>query len=294
MRGKIIRGIAGFYDISTGEGRVYRTRARGVFRNLGIKPLVGDDVEFDVISEKDSEGNLVRVLERKNTLLRPAAANIDAALIVFALTDPEPNLNLLDRFLLHMDVQGIPVTAFFNKSDLDPGTLTERYRSVYRNAGCGFLAGSVHTRETEEEIRRFLRGKTTVLAGPSGVGKSSLTNLLFGGERMEVGELSRKIRRGKQTTRHTELFHLEQDTFVLDTPGFTSLEVQGIGAEELQFYYPEFEAFRPDCRFTGCRHLKEGENICAVRRAVKAGSIPMERYENYTQIYYDLKEKERL
>ncbi len=294
MRGKIVKAISGFYYISTGGGRIYQTRAKGVFRNLGIKPLVGDDVGFDVISEKDGEGNLTEVLPRKNTLLRPAAANIDAALVVFALTDPEPNLNLLDRFLLHMDAREIPVTAFFNKSDLAGGEKAEKYRSIYKNAGCGFLTGSVQTRETEEEIRDFLRGKTTVLAGPSGVGKSSLTNLLFGETTMEVGELSKKIRRGKQTTRHTELFHIEQDTFLLDTPGFTSLEVQGIASGELQFYYPEFEPYRSDCRFTGCLHLKEAENICGVKRAVKAGGIPQERYLNYTQIYYDLKEKERL
>lgn len=290
MEGKIIKAIAGFYYIHTEQGRVYACRARGIFRKDGLKPLVGDNAAFSVLDEEKGEGSLDAVLPRKNVLIRPAVANVDQALLVFALRDPEPNLNLLDRFLVYMGMQDIPVILYFNKTDLDQEGRAERYRGIYEAAGYQVLCGTTQSEETAARIRQVLSGKTTVLAGPSGVGKSSLTNLLHAEERMEVGALSEKIRRGKQTTRHTELFSLFGNAYLLDTPGFTSLTLPGLSEKELGAYYPEFQAPAAGCRFSGCQHVNEGQEICGVKQAVAEGVISQLRYENYLQIYGELKQ----
>lgn len=294
MNGKIIKGIGGFYYIHCFEDDIiYQCRAVGIFRKLGIKPLPGDNVSFDITDTKDLEGSLSGIHPRKNVLIRPAVANVDQALIVFALKDPEPNLNLLDRFLIYMETQKLNSTVFFNKLDLDDGGLAEKYAGIYANAGCGVICGSTSDDSCIDCIREILKGKTTVLAGPSGVGKSSLTNKLYRSGCMEVGEISRKIRRGKQTTRHTEIFTIDPHSYVLDTPGFTSLYITGLRAEELEAYFPEFEDFIPRCRFTGCSHIYEGSELCAVLRAVDEQKISPSRYDTYRRLYAELKEQER-
>ena len=300
MTGKIIKGIGGFYYIHATDNRIYACRAVGIFRKLGIKPLVGDDVDFEVTDEKDLEGSLTAIHERRNILIRPAVANIDQAMIIFAVREPDPNLNLLDRFLVYMGMQHIPVVIYFNKADLDQSGLMARYRGIYEAAGYEVICGSTDDPETLQKIRTALKGRTTVMAGPSGVGKSSLTNRLFEGAHMEVGKLSQKIKRGKQTTRHTELIALkpgdgdlaDDEAYVLDTPGFTSLYVTGVASQDLEGYFEEFTPWIPDCRYVGCSHVNEGKSICGVRQAVGRGDISVERYENYCQIYGELKERE--
>ena len=294
MTGKIIKGIGGFYYIHAPEtDRVYSCRAVGIFRKIGIKPLVGDNVGFEVLDEAKGEGSLTSIEERRNVLIRPAVANIDQAMVVFAVREPDLNTNLLDRFLIYMGMQDIPVNIFLNKSDLNRDGLMEHYREIYEHAGYRVICGSTENEADVACIRERLKGKTTVLAGPSGVGKSSLTNKLNDGVCMEVGELSAKIKRGKQTTRHTELFTIDADSYVLDTPGFTSLYVTGVDKERLQFYFDEFLPYYDKCRYTGCSHIYEADEICAVKRAVDAGDIPAERYENYRLIYEELKSGER-
>ena len=294
MTGKIIKGIGGFYYIHAPEtDKVYTCRAVGIFRKLGIKPLVGDNVEFEVLDEEAGEGSLTKIAERSNVLIRPAVANIDQALVVFAVREPDLNTNLLHRFLIYMGMQDIPVNIFLNKSDLNRDGLMEHYTHIYEHAGYNVICGSTECEADVDAVRKVLKGKTTVLAGPSGVGKSSLTNKLNDGVCMEVGELSAKIKRGKQTTRHTELFTIDADSYVLDTPGFTSLYVTGVDKERLQFYFDEFLPYYDKCKFTGCSHIYEADDICAVKRAVAAGAIPEERYENYRLIYEELKAGER-
>lgn len=292
VKGKIIRAISGFFYVQSKEN-VWTCKAKGVFRSVKLKPIVGDDVEFEIVDEGRKEGNLSSVLKRRNILIRPEVSNVDQAMVVFALRDPDPNMNLLDRFLIHMGQQSIPVILFLNKSDLDQAGLGAAYQSIYENAGCDVIVGSNGDAETMFKVRERLQGKTTVLAGPSGVGKSSLLLQLDASANAKVGELSAKIRRGKQTTRHSELFTIGPDTYLLDTPGFTSLYVQKLASKDLQLYYREFDPYVPDCRFTGCSHISEPPEYCRVKRAVEEGSIPRLRYDNYVQIYHEIKETER-
>ena len=291
MTGKIIKGIAGFYYVHDGISNVYECKAKGVFRNKKIKPLVGDNVEFDIIDEQEKTGNIVDILTRENELIRPAVANIDQAMIVFAVTAPEPNLNLLDRFLVTMEAQNVPVVICFNKKDLATEEEAGKLTSIYEAAGYEVHLTNAKSGEGMEEIRGILRGKTTALAGPSGVGKSTITNEIQPEAAMETGAISEKIKRGKHTTRHSEICFVEEDTFVMDTPGFSSMFVENMKPEELQNYFPEFDPFIPDCRFLGCAHF--GERECGVKDAVKEGKIAASRYENYRLVYEELKNKRR-
>lgn len=289
MKGKIIRGVAGFYVVES-AGKRCMCRARGLFRRKGIKPLVGDLIRAEEAVTEESEASIVEIFPRKNVLLRPAVSNIDQALVVLALRSPEPRLYLLDEYLLTMEKQNIPAAVLWNKTDLNEGNLLERYTEIYRRAGYRVLSLSTRTGEGMEELWAFLRGKTTVLAGPSGVGKSSLTNLLCPEVSMEVGEISRKISRGKQTTRHTELFPLGEESYLLDTPGFTSVRVE-TDEEELRTLFPELLLREGQCRFTGCRHLSEPD--CAVKEAVAGGLIPPSRYESYQKLMRELSERRK-
>lgn len=291
MTGKIIKGIAGFYYVNDGENRVYQCRAKGIFRNRKIKPLVGDNVEFSILDEEAGEGNIDEILPRKNALVRPAAANVDQALVLFALTQPSPNLNLLDRFLVMMAMEKIPVVICFNKADLGDGAMEEEYKKIYEGAGYEVHFISARTDLGMDQVRELLRGRTTVLAGPSGVGKSSLTNRIQPEASMETGGISRKIERGKHTTRHSELFFVEKDTYMMDTQGFSSMYTPEIEASELKEFFPEFAEFEDECRFLGCVHI--GERVCGVKEAVKEGKISLSRYENYRLIYEELKQKRR-
>ena len=291
MTGKIIKGIAGFYYVNDGENRVYQCRAKGIFRNRKIKPLVGDNVEFSILDEEAGEGNIDEILPRKNALVRPAAANVDQALVLFALTQPSPNLNLLDRFLVMMAMEEIPVVICFNKADLGDGAMEEEYKKIYEGAGYEDHFISARTDLGMDQVRELLRGRTTVLAGPSGVGKSSLTNRIQPKASMETGGISRKIERGKHTTRHSELFFVEKDTYMMDTPGFSSMFTPDIEANELKDYFPEFAQYEDDCKFLGCVHI--GEKVCGVKDAVAEGKISKSRYDNYRLMYEELKQKRR-
>ena len=261
MTGKIMKGIAGFYYVHDGISGVYECKAKGIFRNKKIKPLVGDDVEFTILDEEEKTGNIVDILDRENELIRPAVANIDQAMVVFAATAPEPNLNLLDRFLVTMESQDVPVVICFNKKDLVTEEEAKRLTSIYEAAGYEVHLTNAKSGEGIEQIRSLLRGKTTVLAGPSGVGKSTITNEIQPEAEMETGTISEKIKRGKHTTRHSELFFVETDTFVMDTPGFSSMFVDNMKPEELQQFFPEFEEFIPDCRFLGCVYILQMSDV---------------------------------
>ena len=221
MQGKIIKGIAGFYYVNVVESGVYECKAKGVFRKEKIKPLVGDNVRIEILDEENKTGNIVEIFPRKNELIRPAVANIDQALVVFAVTKPAPHFNLLDRFLVMMERKEIPVVLCFNKRDIATSPEIAELEAIYEKCGYPIVFTSALEQENIEEIRRLLLKKTTAIAGPSGVGKSSLINLLQNQVQMETGTISRKIERGKHTTRHSELIAVDADSYIMDTPGFS-------------------------------------------------------------------------
>ncbi len=291
MRGKIIKGIAGFYYVYV-EGRgTYECKAKGIFRKDHKKPLVGDDVEADVLDEEAMLGNIREILPRKSALIRPAVANVDQALIIFAIVKPNPNFNLLDRFLIRMERQNLPTIICFNKQDIATEKEKEALRRAYETCGYQVLFISALEKEGLEQVKELLAGKTTTVAGPSGVGKSSLINQLAPKAQMETGDISRKIERGKHTTRHSEIIALGENTYIVDTPGFTSLDISEITKEELGTYYPEFVQYEPYCKFSGCAHISEPS--CGVKDAVAEGKISQVRYENYMVLYQELKEIKR-
>ena len=291
MKGKIVKGIAGFYYVHVVESGVYECKAKGVFRKEKIKPLVGDNVEIEVLNEDSKEGNIVRILPRKNELIRPAVANIDQALVVFAVAKPDPHFNLLDRFLVMMETKELPVVLCFNKSDIADDALIEKLRQVYEPTGYPLIFTSAREDDNIEEVRKVLKGKTTAIAGPSGVGKSSIINLLQPEANMETGTISRKIERGKHTTRHSELFPIDEESYIMDTPGFSSLYVNDFEKEELKYYFPEFAEYEGMCRFNGCDHVHEPG--CAVKEAVEEKKIHEIRYQDYIEMYEELKNKRR-
>ena len=291
MKGKIVKGIAGFYYVHVVESGVYECKAKGVFRKEKIKPLVGDNVEIEVLNEDSKEGNIVRILPRKNELIRPAVANIDQALVVFAVAKPDPHFNLLDRFLVMMETKELPVVLCFNKSDIADDALIEKLRQVYEPTGYPLIFTSAREDDNIEEVRKVLKGKTTAIAGPSEVGKSSIINLLQPEANMETGTISRKIERGKHTTRHSELFPIDEESYIMDTPGFSSLYVNDFEKEELKYYFPEFAEYEGMCRFNGCDHVHEPG--CAVKEAVEEKKIHEIRYQDYIEMYEELKNKRR-
>lgn len=291
MQGKIIRGIAGFYYVHVPEIGVLECKAKGIFRKNKLKPLVGDLVTVSVIDEENKKGNIDEVLERKNELIRPAVANIDQALVIFAVKKPDPNLNLLDRFLIMMQQKNIPCILVFNKSDLATEEERNALEEIYKNSGCKILFISAKKDQGLEEIRIILSGKTSTVAGPSGVGKSSLINKLQSNVNMETGSISEKIERGKHTTRHTEFIPIGEETFIMDTPGFSSLAVFDMEKEELEQFYPEFDEYRDTCRFNGCSHTHEPG--CSVKEAIEEKKISKERYENYKLIYEELRNRKK-
>lgn len=290
LKGKIIRGVGGFYYVAS-EPDVYECRAKGAFRKEGLKPLVGDDCIIDIINSDTKTGNVSEILPRRNSLFRPEVANVDLILIVFAVKNPDPSLNLLDRFLINLELEKLPCIIAFNKEDIDADSEGEKYISVYKNAGYDARLISALTGEGFGELFESLKGKTAALAGPSGAGKSSTINRLFGKEISQTGELSAKISRGKNTTRHSELFIIGEDTYICDTPGFTSFENRGIEKEDLWKYYPEFVSHEKNCRFAGCSHISEPD--CGIKTAVEEGKISKVRYENYCMIYNELGAKRK-
>ncbi|MGI5989523.1 MAG: ribosome small subunit-dependent GTPase A [Lachnospiraceae bacterium] len=289
MQGIIVKGIAGFYYVYTDSG-ILECKAKGIFRNRKIKPLVGDRVDVVMLDEKDMTGSIEDILPRKNVLIRPACANIDQAVIVFAISRPKPNLYLLDKFLVMMQVQEVQTVIVFNKIDEAEEVEMDALRERYRGAGAKLLFVSAKDGQGIEDLRGILGGRVSIFAGPSGVGKSTLTNCLMREDCMETGDVSR-IGRGRQTTRHSQIFSISKGTYLMDTPGFTSFDLPELSKENLRYCFPEFSPYEGKCYFDGCVHLAEPD--CAVKAALEEGKIAQGRYDSYAQMYAELAERER-
>lgn len=280
MKGKIIKGIGGFYYVKTSEGDVIECRARGIFRNKNEKLYIGDDVEVSLIG---ASGTIEKIFPRRTVLVRPPVANIDAVVIVIAAADPAPDTLLADKLILSAEIAGIEPIICINKSDLKTD---EELLKTYKNAGYKAICVSAKNKKDIGKLRALIKNRTSAFAGLSGVGKSTLLGVLTGKEQ-ETGEISKKISRGRHTTRCVELLELSCGGFALDTPGFSSFEVGGVKAAELQNYFPEMKNFAENCRFKGCSHTQEPD--CAVKEAVEKGKIAKSRYESYLNFYETLK-----
>lgn len=279
-QGVIIKSLSGFYTVSTGDELV-TCKARGRLRHDGTSPLVGDRVEVSV--DEQGRGRVEHILPRRNRFIRPAVANVDQIVMFAAAANPVSDPFLIDRVAAIAALNGCETVICINKTDLDPA---ERLCETYRGAGFPVVCCSAETGEGVEELRAAIRGKTSAFTGNSGVGKSSVLNRLVPELCLPTGEVSERLGRGRHTTRHVELFALGEDTYVADTPGFASFEVEllePIRCEDLQHAFREFAPHLGNCRFQDCRHLKEPD--CAVRAAMEAGAIALERYRSYERLY---------
>lgn len=286
--GIITKGIGGFYYVQA-EEHVYECRARGIFRKEKITPLVGDRVRI-TINEISGQGVVEEIKKRDTVFIRPPVSNVNQAIIVFAVRKPNPNLVLLDRFLAMAENEDVDIVICFNKRELDEDYLKE-LETLYRGAGYPVISTSTKIGIGVEKFKNILRDQITVFAGPSGVGKSSLLNATQPNLNLQTGEISEKNARGKHTTRHVELLKLDFGGWVLDTPGFSSLNLDFIEQEDLQFLFREFVPFIGKCKFKGCSHINEPD--CAVKNAILEDGIVQSRYESYVQLLQEIKESRR-
>ena len=285
MRGRIEKALSGFYYVTTGS-EVLQCRARGKFRREGMSPMVGDWVQVRELG--NGEGFVEAVEERKNIFSRPAAANIDQLVIIAANAIPVTDPYLIDRISAIAALKGCDVLVVLNKCDLDPA---EELYAIYRASAIPVIRVSAETGEGLDDLRQAIAGKLSAFTGNSGVGKSSILNALDPAFALPVGEVSKALGRGRHTTRHVEMFSLGGDTYVIDTPGFSSFDTEELNLElkrRLPETFPEFAPYVDDCRFVGCRHVKE--KGCAVLAAMKEGKIPRSRHASYVRLAEELKD----
>ena len=276
MKGTIYKGIGGFYYVMTDELGSVECKARGKFRRERIIPMIGDEVEIEV---KNGKGSINEIYPRRSSLIRPAVANIDMIVVVAAAKSPDPSTSVIDKMLVNAEINGIEPIVCINKIDLaDCSDLMK----LYEAAGYRTVAVSAETGEGIDELYSLIHGRTAAFAGVSGVGKSSLLTLITG-QGLETGSVSDKISRGRHTTRHVELFKIHGGGYVLDTPGFSSIEPEDVACEELSQCFPEMRTLAGQCRFRGCAHI--GEPDCAVKEMVRSGEIAVSRYESYKELY---------
>jgi ribosome biogenesis GTPase / thiamine phosphate phosphatase len=287
-RGRIVKALSGFYYVES-EEILYQCRGRGNFRNRSITPLVGDWVEFD--AENKTDGYVMSIEERSNELVRPPIANVDQAVLVFSVKEPDFSTYLLDKLLVHTESNGISAVICLTKTDLGLEEETVHKVKEYEKIGYEVIYTTKDNKSPVEKLLPVLQHKVSVFAGQSGVGKSSLLNVIDPELNIETDIISKSLGRGKHTTRHVELVKLSGGGYVADTPGFSSLDFRGISSEILSHFYPEMAALINDCKFRGCTHINEPK--CAVKKAVGDGSIAEFRYESYTQFYQEIQSQKR-
>ena len=287
--GIIFKGIGGFYYVKCGQS-LYECKARGKFKNDKVVPMVGDYVSISIYDEDKKLGMIEVIKDRKTALVRPVVANVDQAIIVFSIKNPMPNIMLLDKMIVLAESSGLDVIVCFNKSDLDVTFDFEKYREIYEGAGYKVMNTCALSRVGVDELLELLKNRISVFSGPSGVGKSSLLNAIDDYS-AEIGELSEKIKRGKHTTRHSELFEIKNGGIIVDTPGFTSLSVSDIEEERLKEYFPEFRKYAEACRFDNCLHLNEPG--CCVKTALEQQKISKLRYDAYVYLYKEITDQRR-
>lgn len=286
-QGRVVKAISGFFDVYD-EGVTRRCRARGVFKKQGVSVLVGDRVTYEPMGLQ--EGVVVAVEPRTSELIRPPIANVDHALVVFAFVTPDLSRYMLDKTLVATAIAGVEVTVVLSKADLVSEEEVRLVSSVYRSCGYKVIPVATKLGLNVADVLASLQGKINVFAGPSGAGKSTLANAVLPGMDLQMGDVSEKIGRGKQTTRHIELFRIGEDsTWLADAPGFSQLQLN-ISSRELTNFFPDFTEWMVDCAYRGCAHLDEED--CAVKQAVDRGDIAESRYESYQLMYKEVRERE--
>ncbi|WP_026476446.1 ribosome small subunit-dependent GTPase A [Alkaliphilus transvaalensis] len=288
--GRIIKGIGGFYYIDF-HGSIYECKARGIFRKNKVIPMVGDYVVISVTDEDKRLGMIEEIKERQTELIRPPVSNVDQAIVVFAVAQPDPNFSLLDRFIVLAESQRLEIVICINKMDIDDNNLKEEIIKIYGGAGYPIIFTSKYDEASLEQLKEKLKNKTTVFAGPSGVGKSTLLNRIQSNLVLQTGEISAKTARGKHTTRHVELIPYHESGWVVDTPGFSSLTIDFMEEVELAGAFREFHQFQDDCKFLSCIH--ENEPKCGIKEAVDEGKIPNTRYNSYLQLLEEVRKNRR-
>lgn len=284
-KGIIICTSSNVYQVAEGE-KVYKCLARGKFKKEKISPLVGDEVEFTITNSEKQEGVIEQILPRKNELKRPKMANLTQLILVVSMKMPSPDLLLLDKQLVFAEFMGLKATIVLNKVDLEDKEEIDRIAKLYEDIGYKIIQTNAKERIKVEEIKALLEGETTAFAGNSGVGKSTLINSIFEQELTQEGDISDKNQRGKNTTTSTTLYKYKENSYIADTPGFSTFEINEIPKEDLCHYFVEFVPYLDKCEFQGCSHIKE-EN-CGVKEALEAGKISSQRYDNYIKIYNNL------
>ena len=284
-KGIIICTSSNVYQVAEGE-KVYKCLARGKFKKEKISPLVGDEVEFTITNSEKQEGVIEQILPRKNELKRPKMANLTQLILVVSMKMPSPDLLLLDKQLVFAEFMGLKATIVLNKVDLEDKEEIDRIAKLYEDIGYKIIQTNAKEGIKVEEITALLEGETTAFAGNSGVGKSTLINSIFEQELTQEGDISDKNQRGKNTTTSTTLYKYKENSYIADTPGFSTFEINEIPKEDLCYYFVEFVPYLDKCEFQGCSHIKE-EN-CGVKEALEAGKISSQRYENYIKIYNNL------
>ncbi|QQY80782.1 ribosome biogenesis GTPase [Keratinibaculum paraultunense] len=289
LSGRIIKGIGGFYYVETERG-IYECKARGLFRKHNTIPLVGDKVLIRV-NEEDETGYIEKIMDRSSQLTRPPVANITQAIIVMSVKEPDINFWLLDRFLVMVEYEKLDTIICINKIDLAKDEELE-FINIYSKAGYSTIMASAKTGDGIEELREKLKNNITVFAGPSGVGKSSLLNKIDKRLGLKTGEISKKTTRGKHTTRHVELIDIGFNSYVLDTPGFSSLDLSFVEEEvQLGSYFREIDKYSYKCKFSGCLHYKEPG--CEVKKQMELGNIDKVRYKNYISFLEEIRNTRR-
>ncbi len=282
MIGIITKGVGGLYSVHTDEGS-FECKARGIFRKDNIKPCIGDKVKISF--QEDNSCMIEEIFERTTEMIRPKVSNINQVIIVFSIKNPKINLDLLDRFIILAEEVGLNVVICINKIDIDDEDVKD-IKSIYTNIGYKVILVSALEYKGIDEVKKVIDNNITVFAGPSGVGKSSIINKVLGKEFMETGEISKKIKRGKHTTRHSELIVVDDETYILDSPGFTSLSLEHINSIDLKNFFKEFKEFTSECEFLDCNHDKERK--CGVKNHINNG-INQQRYNRYLFFYNELK-----
>ena len=287
MEGLIIKGIGGFYYVKS-EDKVWQCRARGIFKNEGIVPTVGDQVLIEVLP--DGDGVVNEILPRRNSFIRPPISSVDLLIIVIAAAKPKLNKEIIDKFLVMAEKSNTDIALCINKIDIAEENTVEELINIYSDI-YPLCCLSGKTGEGTEKLKNLLKDKKTALAGPSGVGKSTLLNYIQPGICAETGDISQKTKRGRHTTRHVEIFNLNFGGMVFDTPGFTSFQVLEANEEELEHFYPEMETFIGKCKYDNCRHIKEPD--CAIIKAVSEGKISKSRYDSYVSQLLKIRENNK-